>query len=233
MKIEKPVVIGRFQRRYKRFLTDVELDSGEVLTAHCPNTGSMKGCLEEGARVVLRDEENPKRKLRYTLQTIEACGTWVNVDTGLPNALAAEAVAADLIPELTGYDTARREVKYGTGSRIDLLLERASGERAYVEVKNTTLADGELAMFPDAVTTRGKKHLEELARVVEDGHRGVMLFCVSRSDVTRFRAAAEIDADYAATLKDVVARGVEVLAYSTRVEPTSFDLGTRLAYVDA
>lgn len=227
MQIEKPVVIGRFLKRYKRFLTDVELESGEVLTAHCPNTGSMKGCLEEGARVVLRDSEDPKRKLRYTFQTIEVGGTWVNVDTGFPNALAYEAVEAGLIPELTGYDSLRREVKYGTGSRIDLLLERGD-EKVYVEVKNTTLAEGSLAKFPDAVTTRGKKHLEELARVVEEGHRGVMLYCVSRDDVDSFTTAGEIDPNYAKTYAEVTAKGVEVLAYSTLVTPTSFELGERL-----
>jgi len=228
MQIDKPVTIGRFLRRYKRFLTDVELEDGTVLTAHCPNTGSMKGCLEEGARAVLRDSEDPKRKLRHSFQTIEVGGTWVNVDTGLPNALAFEAVEAGLIPELTGYDSVRREVKYGTGSRIDLLLERESGERCYVEVKNTTLAEGERAFFPDAVTARGKKHLLELAEVVGQGHRGVMLFCVSRSDVSSFSPADEIDPDYGATLREVAAAGVELLAYSTRVSPTSFELGEAL-----
>lgn len=228
MQIEKPVVIGRFQRRYKRFLTDVELEGGEVLVAHCPNTGSMKGCLEEGARVALRDSEDPKRKLRHTFQTIEVNGTWVNVDTGLPNALAYEAVEMGLIPDLEGYDKLRREVKYGTGSRIDLLLEKETGERAYVEVKNTTLAEGTLAKFPDAVTTRGKKHLEELEKVVAEGHRGVMLFCVSREDVEAFSPADDIDPDYSRTLRRVAENGVELLAYATKVTPTSFELAHRL-----
>lgn len=228
MRIDKPVVIGRFKRRYKRFLTDVELEDGELMVAHCPNTGSMLGCLEEGARVVLRDSEDPARKLRHTFQTIEVGGTWVNVDTGLPNALAFEAVEAGLIPELTGYGSVRREVKYGKGSRIDLLLEREDGARCYVEVKNTTLAEGGTARFPDAVTTRGRKHLEELADVVAEGHRGVMLFCVSRSDVERFGPADDIDPEYGATLRAVAARGVELLAYATEVSPTRFELGARL-----
>lgn len=228
MQIDKPVQIGRFQRRYKRFFTDVELEDGEILVAHCPNTGSMKGCLEEGARAVVRDSEDPKRKLRHTFQTIEVGGTWVNVDTGLPNALAYEAVDAGLIPELTGYDSLRREVKYGTGSRIDLLLEKDAGDRCYVEVKNTTLAEGDRALFPDAVTTRGKKHLEELAQVVAEGHRGVMLFCVSRADVTSFAPADEIDPAYGKTLREVAAAGVELLAYSTKVTPSSFELGEAL-----
>ncbi|MEM9801515.1 MAG: DNA/RNA nuclease SfsA [Planctomycetota bacterium] len=228
MQIEQPVVLGRLVRRYKRFLTDVELDDGSIMTAHCPNTGSMKGCLEEGARVALRDSGDPKRKLRHTFQTIEVGGTWVNVDTGLPNALAYEAVEAGLIEELTGYESLRREVRYGTGSRIDLLLEDEERGRAYVEVKNTTLADGDLAMFPDAVTERGRKHLVELEKVVRDGDRGVMLFCVSRDDVRRFSPADDIDPEYGKTLRDVAKSGVELLAYSTRVTPTSFELGRRL-----
>lgn len=228
MEITQPVAIGRFQRRYKRFLTDVEMEDGEVVVAHCPNTGSMKGCLEEGARVVLRDSQDPKRKLRYTFQTIEVNGGWVNVDTGLPNALAHEAIEAGLIEELAGYAEARREVKYGSNSRIDVLLTAEDGARCYVEVKNTTLAEGDVALFPDAVTARGLKHLEELAQVVADGHRGVMLFCVSRSDVARFAPADEIDPKYGAKLREVAAAGVEVLAYSTEVAPDRFELGKRL-----
>ena len=228
MQIQQPVVLGTFIKRYKRFLTDVELEDGSVLTAHCPNTGSMKGCLEPGARVALRDSEDPKRKLRHTFQTIEVGGTWVNVDTGLPNALAYEAVEAGKIEPLLGYETARREVKYGKNSRIDLLLEDPERGRAYVEVKNTTLAEGELARFPDAVTSRGLKHLNELAEVVAEGHRGVMLYCVSRADVSAFSPADDIDPAYSTRLREVAEAGVELLAYSTIVTPTSFELGERL-----
>ena len=231
MEIDKPVAIGRFKRRYKRFFTDVELEDGEILVAHCPNTGSMKGCLEEGARAVVRDSEDPKRKLRHTFQTIEVGGTWVNIDTGLPNALAFEAVEAGLIPELTGYDTTRREVKYGTGSRIDLLLEKESGERCYVEVKNTTLARGKRALFPDAVTERGRKHLVELMDMISEGHRAVMFFCVSRADVTSFSPADDIDPAYGTTLREAVEAGVELQAWSTQVTPASFELGKRLRVV--
>ena len=228
MQIDKPVTIGRFIKRYKRFLTDVEAENGELLTAHCPNTGSMTGCLIEGARVALRDSQNPKRKLQFTFQTIEVDGTWVNVDTGLPNALAYEAVEAGIIPALTGYATLRREVKYGTGSRIDLLLEDPEKGRAWVEVKNTTLKEDGRAKFPDAVTTRGKKHLEELEKVVAAGDRGVMLFCISRSDVDTFSPANDVDPDYCDTLRRVAKAGVEVLAYATIVTPTSFELGHQL-----
>jgi sugar fermentation stimulation protein A len=224
MQIELPTVQGRLIKRYKRFLADVKMDNGETLTAHCPNTGSLKGCLEAGSKVVLRDSQNPARKLQYTLQTIEVDGTWVNVDTGLPEALAFEAIQAGLIPSLAGFEKARREVKYGKNSRIDVLLEDEKKGRCYVEVKNTTLVDGKLAMFPDAVTERGRKHLYELADMVEEGHRGVMLFVVSRDDVTSFSPAEHIDPAYTESLREVAAKGVELLAYSTKVEPDSFNL---------
>lgn len=230
MRIEQPTIEGRLIKRYKRFLADVELDSGEVITAHCPNTGSLSGCVPEGARAILRDSENPKRKLRWTFQTVEVDGTWVNVDTGLPNALAAEAIEAGKVAELKGYDTIRREVKYGKNSRIDVLLER-EGERCYVEVKSTTLTDGTLARFPDAVTERGRKHLEELADMVKEGHRAVMFFCVSRGDVKTFSPADDIDPKYGQALRRVAEAGVELLAYTTKVAPDSFELGKKLRII--
>ena len=228
MQIELPTVQGTLIKRYKRFLADVELDGGEILTAHCPNTGSLKGCLEAGARVVLRDSQNPKRKLPFTLQTIQVNDTWVNVDTGLPEALALEAVQNDAIPALRGYDSVRTQVKYGQNSRIDLLLESESKGRCYVEVKNTTLVEGTRGLFPDAVTERGRKHLFELADMVEEGHRAVMLYIVSRADVKSFAPAADIDPAYTAALAEVMDRGVEALAYSTQVEPDRFELGKKL-----
>lgn len=224
MRIDKPILEGTLLRRYKRFLADVELDDGTQLTAHCPNPGGMLGCSEPGSRVVLRDSQDPKRKLRYTFQTILVGDTWVNVDTGLPNALVFEAVEAGAIPELTGYDTARREVKYGQNSRIDLLLERETGERCYVEVKNTTLARGTTALFPDAKTARGLKHLGELADMVREGHRAVQFFLVSRDDVEAFAPADDIDPAYGEGLREAAAAGVELLAYSTHATPSSLEL---------
>ncbi|MCP3919525.1 MAG: DNA/RNA nuclease SfsA [bacterium] len=138
-KIELPTVEARLSRRYKRFLTDVEMPNGEVLTAHCPNTGTLLGCIPEGARTILRDSQDLKRKLRYTFQTVEVDGTWVNVDTSLPTALVAEAIESGKVPKLTGYDALRREVRYGAASRIDILLSRGEAELCYVEVKSTTL----------------------------------------------------------------------------------------------
>jgi len=230
MRIEEPVLEGRFLRRYKRFLADVELPDGTSVTAHCPNTGSLKGCLVEGSRAILRDSQDPKRKLRYTLQTLRVGRTWVNVDTSLPNRVIYEAVEAGDIPELEGYDEVQREVPYGESSRIDLLLVRKrSRKQCFVEVKSTTLAEGHTARFPDAVTLRGRKHLGELVGVVAAGHRAVQLFLVSRGDVRRFAPADAIDPAYGAALREAVRAGVEVLAYKAQVRPESIRIQRRLA----
>lgn len=231
MRIPEPPVRGRLLKRYKRFLADVELKDGTVVTAHCPNTGSLLGCVDPGNPVILRHSDDPKRKLAYTFQAVRVGGTWVNVHTGLPNALVAEAVEKGRVPELAGYDTARREVKYGKSSRIDLLLERAGElevERCYVEVKSTTLALGGVGLFPDAVTERGRKHLGELAAMVAEGHRAVQLFVVSRDDVRRFRPADHIDPAYGTALREAADAGVELLAYTTRVLPSSLVLDRRI-----
>jgi len=235
MRIEQPVHVGRLLRRYKRFLADVELSEdagevgrkGDVIVAHCPNTGSLLGCLAEGARCVVRDSGDPQRKLRTTLQTVEVQGTWVNVDTSLPNAVVEEAVRAGRIPELRGYAGLRREVKYGANSRIDLLLEEGP-LRCYVEVKSTTLAVQGEARFPDAVTERGRKHLVELSAMVAEGHRAAILFHVSRADVERFAPADEIDAAYGAALRAARAAGVTVLAWAVAVTPSDLTLARPL-----
>jgi sugar fermentation stimulation protein A len=229
--IALPTIEGRFLRRYKRFFAEVELDDGTVVTAHCPNTGSLLGCLEVGRRAILRDSQNDARKLRYVFQSIRVGRNLVNVDTGLPNAALFDAVSRGEVPELAGYHELRREVAYGKNSRIDLLLERRSGELCYVEVKSTTYAIGRDAAFPDAVTERGLKHLHELERMVRAGHRAVQFFFVSRGDVDRFRPADEIDAEYGKALRKVARAGVELLAYSTRVRRASIQLDRRLEIV--
>lgn len=228
MRIEAPLLEGRLLARYKRFLADVELPDGEVVTAHCPNTGSLKGCIPPGARAVLRDSQNPARKLRYTFQTVEVDGTWVNVDTQLPNRIVEEGIQAGRVPELRDYAALRREVPYGSGSRIDLLLEDDTRGCCFIEVKSTTYVEGRTALFPDAVTTRGRKHLEELARCVQAGDRGVIFFSVARSDVRRLRPADAIDPAYGETLRRVVAQGVEAIAYANRVRPDAVTLGRRI-----
>ena len=228
MRFEDSPIEGTFLRRYKRFFADVELDGGRVVTAHCPNTGGLIGCQAEGSRVWLRDSGNPARKLRLTWQAVEVDGVWVNVDTNLPNRVVFEAIAAGRIGPLRGYAEARREVKYGKNSRIDILLTKGTGQRCYVEVKSTTLAEGSLALFPDAVTDRGRKHLGELVGMVQAGHRAVQLFLISRGDVTRFRTADHIDPRYGEALREAVDGGVEVFVYRTRVEPQRFEIDRKL-----
>jgi sugar fermentation stimulation protein A len=231
MRIDLPLLEGRFVKRYKRFFADVELPSGEVVTAHCPNTGSLLGCLEPGAPAWLRDSGDPARKLRHTWQAIAIGGAWVNVDTGLPNRAVAEALRGRELARLGGidlspYDVVRTEVKYGANSRVDVLLESSRGAAppCYVEVKNTTLAVGRVARFPDAVTERGRKHLGELADAVSAGARAVQFFFVSRGDVESFEPAADIDPAYARALVEARERGVELVAHRTRVLPAALEL---------
>ncbi|MEX1025454.1 MAG: DNA/RNA nuclease SfsA [Planctomycetota bacterium] len=228
MQFDQPPVVGRFQRRYKRFFADVELEDGSTLTAHCPNTGSLLGCKDEGLRAWLRDSNDEKRKLRFTWQAVEVGGTWVNVDTNLPNRVVREAFEAGKVPGFEGLRSVRSEVNYGNRSRIDLLLEDQDGRSVYVEVKNTTLAEDGTARFPDAVTARGLKHLGELEQVVREGHRALQLFFVSRDDVERFRPAYEIDPAYCAKLVEVASKGVEVRAFTALVTPAELTLHREL-----
>lgn len=228
LKIDQPLVEATLVRRYMRFLTDATLADGTEITAHCPNTGSLLGCKEPGSKIWLRDTENDKRKYRLSWQAIQVGETWVNVDTGLPNAEVFSAITEGRVPALAGYASAKREVKYGTNSRIDVLLEDEEKGLCYVEVKNTTLAEGDVALFPDAVTSRGLKHLGELAEVVSQGHRAVQFFFVSRDDVTSFRPADDIDPAYCKGLREAAEAGVEVIAYAVRVRPDSIELAHEL-----
>jgi len=228
IRFDRPPLAGTFLRRYKRFFADVELAGGSVLTAHCPNTGSLLGCKQEGRPVWLRDSGKPERKLRYTWQAIKIGRAWVNVDTSLPNRVVAAAVAAERVGPLAGYDEHRREVRYGENSRIDLLLSGAGRPDCYVEVKSTTLTDGRTALFPDAVTERGRKHLRELTAMARAGHRAVQLFFVSRGDVERLCPADHIDPAYGTALREAAAAGVETLAWNTRVRARSLELKERV-----
>ncbi|MDH5444671.1 MAG: DNA/RNA nuclease SfsA [Gammaproteobacteria bacterium] len=222
MKIDPPLFPATLIKRYKRFLADVRLDDGTELTVHTPNTGSMLGCAEPGMRILLRDTQNPKRKYLYSWEMSEtADGTKIGVNTGLSNQLVSEAIENGAIDTLRGYDSIQTEVKYGQeNSRIDLLLSGKQG-KCYIEIKNVTAADKNgLAIFPDAVTQRGTKHLRELRAMVEQGHRAVIFFSIQRQDITGFRPAWEIDPLYAKTLKEVLCQGVEVMAWQARVEPS-------------
>jgi len=212
-------------KRYKRFLSDHRLESGEVITASCPNTGTMLGLTTPGSATWLVHAPSPTRKYDYRWELIEDEGTWVGINTGRPNALVEEAIRAGVITELAGYADLRREVKYGTNSRIDLLLEDPGRPQAFVEVKNCHLRrEAGLAEFPDSITTRGAKHLDELAAQVALGHRAVMVFCVQRADCDHFDVAADIDPGYAAAFQRARAAGVEALAYVCHVSAETIAL---------
>jgi len=228
-----PLLAGRLIKRYKRFLADMRLESGDLVTAHCANSGSMLGLMAEGAEVWLSRATNPDRKLAFTWELIRApdSESWVGINTALPNAIAAEAIAAGLVPALAGYERLRREVKYGRNSRIDILLESDSRPPCYVEIKSVTLRRGPAAQFPDAVTARGAKHLEELATMVAQGARSVMLYLVQREDCTHFEVAEDIDRVYAQGLSDAVAAGVETLCFACRVSPEGIALDKPLPLV--
>lgn len=226
MLFPSPLVPARLVRRYKRFLADVELDGGRVATAHCANPGSMLGLAEPGARVWLSPSANPVRKLPWSWELVEANGALVGVNTAHPNRIAAEAILSGQIPELAGYGRLRREVRYGQNSRIDLLLEDDGGKPpCHVEVKSVTLSRAAgLAEFPDAVTARGAKHLDELARIAEAGGRAVMLFLVQRPDCGRFTVAADIDPAYATGFRQALRAGVETLCYGCRVSLSGLEV---------
>lgn len=222
MQFPTELIPGRLVKRYKRFFADVELADGQVVTAHCANTGAMTGIKEPGLPVWLSRSDNPKRKLKFTWELVEAEGTLIGALPNLANALAEEAVNAGVITELAGYDSLRREVKYGENSRIDLLLENEGRPPCWVEVKNVHWQRGPgIAEFPDGVTARGAKHLVELAAQVASGERAVQLFIVQRSDCEVLRPAEDIDPVYARTLRESAAAGVEVLAYACEVTEKS------------
>ncbi|MCG8597687.1 MAG: DNA/RNA nuclease SfsA [Kiloniellales bacterium] len=229
MRFDPSLLEGRLLRRYKRFLADVRLADGREITAHCPNPGSMLGLDGPGSRVWLSPADKPSRKLKFTWELIETEGTLVGINTGHPNAIVSESVAAGRIPELADYERQRREVRYGTNSRIDLLLERDLQPPCYVEVKNVHLKRGpEAAEFPDSVTARGAKHLLELAAMAEAGARSVMFFLVQRQDCCRFNLAGDIDPGYEKAFREALERGVEALCYDCDVRPDGIDIGRRL-----
>ena len=218
MRFPAPLLPAILVRRYKRFLADGEWPSGETVTVHCANPGSMIGLNVAGARVWLSKSANPKRKLAHSWELIEVDfgggAELVGINTGHPNALAAEAIAAGAIPQLAGYASVRREVKYGKNSRVDFVLEAPARPRCYVEIKNVHLMrQPALAEFPDAVTKRGAKHLRELGDMVAAGSRAVMLFLIQIGSARRFKLARDIDPAYGAAFDAARAMGVEALAY--------------------
>ncbi|MDO8607952.1 MAG: DNA/RNA nuclease SfsA [Phaeospirillum sp.] len=228
MRFDSPLVRATLIRRYKRFLADVVLDSGEEITVHLANSGAMLGTATPGMEVWLSPASNPDRKLKWNWELVSVDGHLVGVNTAHPNRIVAQAVADGLIPELTGYDSIRREVKYGRNSRIDLLLESPRRPKCWVEVKNVHLKRGEWAEFPDAVTVRGTKHLAELRDMVAVGDRAVMVYLVQRADCAGFRTAADIDPTYANALIEAMRDGVEAICYICRLSLDGIVIGGAL-----
>jgi sugar fermentation stimulation protein A len=227
MKLVPALFPATLIKRYKRFLADVELENGDVITVHTPNTGSMLGLSDPGMRVWLRDTQNPARKYQYSWEVCEPSpGNLVGVHTGIANQLVTEAIQCDRIPEIAGYTAIQPEQKYGVeNSRIDLLLKGENLADCYVEIKNVTAnCESDTAIFPDAVSARGQKHLRELIEVVKAGHRAIMFYCVQRADCRKFRPAFEIDPDYAGLLEAAYKQGVEILAYQSKITSNSIEI---------
>lgn len=234
MRFEVPLLSGRLIKRYKRFLADVVLDDGREVTAHCPNTGSMKNCWQKDDRVWLRPVDDPKRKLKFTWELVQLQQQFLAcINTGRANALVKEAISTEIVEELTGYSNIRTEVKYGEeNSRIDLLLESTHKPDCYVEVKNVTLLEDDgIGYFPDAKTDRGRKHIRELMSEVEKGNRAVLFFNVAHMGITEVRPAQHIDPEYSELLRQAIKRGVEVVAYGCVITDESIALKHRVPVV--
>lgn len=214
---------GILLKRYKRFFADIELETGEVITAHCPNTGPMTGISTPGSLVQVSPSTNPSRKLAYTWEMIQAqdtVPTWVGVNTGMPNRLVKLALENFLLPQLGNYEQIRFEVPYGTEkSRVDFLLTGEQIQPTYIEVKSTTWTQGNLALFPDTVTTRGQKHLRELMALASE-NRAVMLYFINRGDCTHFAPGDSADPTYGRLLREAIAKGVTVLPCRFEITPT-------------
>lgn len=233
MQFTDPLTEGRLIRRYKRFLADVVLNDGSEITASVPNTGSMLGLVTPGERVWLSQSDSPTRKYRYRLEIVEADNTYVGVNTSLPNKIGEEAIRAGLIPELGGYDTILREQRYGENSRIDLLLKDGDQADAFVEIKNVHyMREPGLAEFPDTVTARGAKHLQELSRVVATGKRGIMLFVIQRDDCDRFAICSDLDPVYGVQFALARQCGVEAYAIRCKIDENSITPYAAVTIVD-
>lgn len=226
--MEFPELIkGKLIKRYKRFLADIILDNGKEITAHVPNSGAMTSCIEDNCSVWVSFHDNPKRKLKYTLELTKIGENLICTNTGVANKIAIEAIENKIIKELQGYTSLKPEQKYGQNSRIDILLERED-EKCYVEVKSVSLKIDDKLAFPDSITVRGTKHLNELKDMVEEGHRAVMLYVIQRSDIAPFRLAKEIDKKYFETFKQVTNLGVEVLVYQSDINHKEINIKTKV-----
>jgi sugar fermentation stimulation protein A len=230
MEFPSPLIPARLIKRYKRFLADVELASGEQITVHCPNTGAMTGCAEPGRNIWLSVSDSKTRKYPHTWELIDTRAGLACIHSARANAVVSEAVESGLVTALGGYSALKREVKYGTGSRADMVLE-GEGVRCVVEVKSVTLLLSEdVGAFPDAVSTRARKHLQELQAVVESGERAVIFFCVFHQGIQRVVPARDIDPAYCEALEAALAAGVEAMAWSADVSPSGISLQREIPF---
>ncbi|QKE28401.1 putative sugar fermentation stimulation protein SfsA [Arcobacter acticola] len=228
MQFEK-LIKGKLVKRYKRFLADIILEDGQEITAHVPNSGAMTSCIEDNCDVWVSFHDNPKRKLKYTLELTKMSENLICTNTGVANKIAIEAIENSTIKELQGYTSLKPEQKYGQNSRIDILLENEN-QKCYVEVKSVSLKINDNLAFPDSVTSRGTKHLNELYDMVKDGHRAVMLYVVQRTDDLPFRLACEIDKKYCDAFEEVTKKGVEVLVYQSNISLEEIEIKKKLIF---
>lgn len=233
MRFQTPLIPATLIRRYKRFLADIRLENGQDVTAHCPNPGAMLGLQDPGMRIWVEPNDDPKKKLKYGWRMAElAGGHFAGIDTSLPNKIVKAALMNRDVSALAAYKTVRPEVNYGENSRVDFLLSEPGLPDAYVEVKNVHLRrEGDWAEFPDCVTVRGRKHLEELSKVASTGQRAVMLYLVQRTDCTRFRLAADLDPNYADAFDKAREKGIEIMCFGTNITPDGVEFGREL-FVD-
>jgi sugar fermentation stimulation protein A len=221
---------GILVKRYKRFMADVELENGEVVTAHCPNSGSMKTCSQPGRKVYLSYHNNPKRKLKYTWEIIEMPTSLVGTNTLVPNRLVFKSIQEQMVDALNGYARLDREVKIPGNSRLDILLSNGAAERCYVEIKNCTWVENGTAFFPDAVTQRGRKHLIEMQALAASGYRCVMFYLIQRMDAAVFEPADHIDPGYGTELRQALGQGVEILVYDVHMDLETITLNRQIPY---
>ena len=225
-----PLLPGILVKRYNRFIADITLANGRTISAHCPNSGSMQACCEAGRPVYVSFHDNPKRKLKYTWELIEMPASIVGINTLIPNRLVATSIQAGLIPELEGYDSISREVKTSGNTRLDILLRKGKKNRCYVEIKNCTLVEDGVASFPDAVTSRGLKHLLELESLASEGFRCVIFYVIQRMDASTFRPADHIDPAYGRELRRALKHGVEILVYDTQIDLDAIRLNRKIPH---
>ncbi len=231
MRFPTPLIPGRLVRRWNRFLSEAELESGDIVRAHCPNPGAMLGLKEPGLKVWLEPNDDPKKKLKYGWRLVEfENGHWAGIDTSVPNRVVKEALEAGVVDPLAAYGTVRPEVAYGEKSRVDFLLTEPGLPDAFVEVKNVHLRrEDDWAEFPDSVTTRGARHLDELSAMVAQGHRAVMIYLVQRTDCARLKMAGDLDPGYADAFERARAAGVEMLAYRTKIDTSGVTIANPIA----